>query len=91
MESLYQSGEQNMEIWEAQEAPLEEMRLETAAGRISGEYIYLYPPGIPFLVPGERIPEELFSELEELKADGFEVQGLTDYSCEKIHVVGDCK
>lgn len=91
MESLYQSGEQNMEIWEAQEAPLEEMRLETAAGRISGEYIYLYPPGIPFLVPGERIPEELFSELEELKAEGFEVQGLADYSCEKIHVVGDCK
>ena len=80
-----------MEIWEAQEAPLEEIWLATAAGRISGEYIYLYPPGIPFLVPGERIPEELFSELEELNAEGFEVQGLADYSCEKIRVVRDCK
>ena len=91
MESLYQPGEQKMEIWEAQEAPLEEIWLATAAGRISGEYIYLYPPGIPFLVPGERIPEELFSELEELNAEGFEVQGLADYSCEKIRVVRDCK
>lgn len=87
MEHLYQPGEQKMEIWQAQEAPLEELELQAAAGRISGEFVYLYPPGIPFLVPGERIPEELPLELTKLQDEGFDVEGLADYSCKMIRVV----
>ncbi len=34
--------------------------LEEAAGQICGEYIWAYPPGIPLLIPGERIPRELY-------------------------------
>ena len=30
---------------------------ESAAGCICGEYVYAYPPGIPILVPGERVGE----------------------------------
>lgn len=30
-----------------------------AAGRVSAEYIWCYPPGSPLIVPGERITEEL--------------------------------
>ena len=33
-----------------------------AAGRIAAEYLWAYPPGIPFVIPGERIPPH-FPEL----------------------------
>ena len=48
---------------------------EEAAGRISAEYIYLYPPGIPLLVPGETITEAFICKADTLAQCGFELQG----------------
>ncbi len=42
----------------------------SAAGKISGEYIYAYPPGIPLVVPGERLDEALLQYMEDLAALG---------------------
>ena len=39
--------------------PGEEIDIIKAAGRISLEYVWAYPPGIPLLVPGEIIPSWL--------------------------------
>lgn len=36
----------------------EELKPENAVGRISGEFIYGFPPGIPILLPGEVITED---------------------------------
>ena len=36
----------------------EEVSPENAVGRISGEFIYGFPPGIPLLMPGEVITED---------------------------------
>jgi arginine decarboxylase len=36
-------------------APAEEIPLEHAAGRIAAEMVSPYPPGIPRVLPGERI------------------------------------
>jgi len=44
-------------------------------GRISASMIIPYPPGIPFLVPGERITVAKLSQLEELLAAGATFQG----------------
>lgn len=52
------SGEVVCPIGEALDAPFEEVPEEAAAGRICAEYVFPYPPGIPVLVPGERIQEE---------------------------------
>ena len=56
-------------------------------GRISGEFLYLYPPGIPMIVPGEKIDGTLLKKLEGYKKKGFQFQGLRDYGGEKIEVV----
>jgi lysine decarboxylase len=40
---------------EAFYAPSERVRLESAAGRIAAEMLSPYPPGIPRVVPGQRI------------------------------------
>lgn len=47
-----------------------------AKGKISLEYAYLYPPGVPIIVPGERISEEAANLIQEYERMGFEIQGI---------------
>lgn len=63
---------------EVYEKTREVVPLTESAGRISAEYIYLYPPGIPLLVPGERISSELLAKLHEYQDKGLTLQGLID-------------
>ena len=37
---------------------------------VSDSYLWVYPPGIPLLLPGERITEEIKNHLEMLKNSG---------------------
>lgn len=46
-----------------------------AIGRIASSMIIPYPPGIPLLVPGEKITVAKLSQLEELLATGASFQG----------------
>jgi len=48
-----------------------------AAESIATEMIYIYPPGIPIVVPGERITEEVRAFINELKDKGYKVMGET--------------
>ena len=54
----------------------EALALEDSPGRLAGEFVNLYPPGIPLLVPGERITRELCSNLICLLQQGLPVQGI---------------
>ena len=54
---------------------------------ISGEFLMVYPPGIPILCPGEVITKDIIDYIEELKAAGLFVQGTEDTSIENIKVV----
>lgn len=47
-----------------------------ASGFISVEYAYLYPPGIPLIVPGERISLKAAEMLEKYNRMGFSIEGL---------------
>lgn len=83
------TGSENQEItiWEAENALQEKVLLTESAGHISGEYIYLYPPGIPLVVPGERIEEKVLRQLLQDKEMGYSLQGMEDYSMEYLWVV----
>ena len=48
----------------------EDKNLGQAAGRISGESVWAYPPGIPLILPGEQITEEFLSAVEKLRESG---------------------
>ena len=49
---------------------------EACEGRVSAEYAYIYPPGTPLLVPGERISREVIDILERYRALCFDIEGL---------------
>lgn len=49
--------------------------ISKAAGKISGEFIYAYPPGIPIIAPGERFTDKVLNSIEELLSCGVSVKG----------------
>lgn len=55
----------------------EEVLLREAAGRISADFINLYPPGIPLAVPGEKLTQALLDEIEMCLKKGFTVHGVS--------------
>jgi lysine decarboxylase len=61
--------------------------VDDAPGRVSAESIAGYPPGIPALLPGERITAELVAYLRELRDAGARLHGASDPSFETICVL----
>ncbi|MCI8465526.1 MAG: aminotransferase class I/II-fold pyridoxal phosphate-dependent enzyme [Lachnospiraceae bacterium] len=49
--------------------------LEACEGKVSGEFAYLYPPGVPLLAPGERITAQVLEVLKDNERQGLEVLG----------------
>ena len=64
------SAETVMTIAEAMERPSVSVLEESAAGAVSAEYLWAYPPGIPLIMPGERITDGLLCTLRALRAAG---------------------
>ena len=86
--SLYQlHPEVRMSLAQAWDAEKEEIPLSQAAGRIAGDFVNLYPPGIPVLVPGEQIEETHCRQLAEYLKEDLNVQGLIKDAGYRITVV----
>jgi arginine/lysine/ornithine decarboxylase len=78
---------QVMRISQAMDAESERCPLDECIGRTSGEFAYLYPPGIPLIVPGEQISGHFVKNVRRYLEQGFEVQGLSDQTSETVCVV----
>jgi arginine/lysine/ornithine decarboxylase len=62
------------------------VKLSEAAGMISCEMVSPYPPGIPVLLPGEIITNEIIKLIYFYKSKGIHINGLSDKSAEYIEV-----
>lgn len=63
---------------DAWDAPTETVLLENSAGKRAGDFVNLYPPGIPLLVPGERIDTQDIDMLRTLCEKNLPVQGIKE-------------
>ncbi|MGF9915012.1 aminotransferase class I/II-fold pyridoxal phosphate-dependent enzyme [Paenibacillus ehimensis] len=72
---------------EAFYAPAEEAWLEQACGRIISEFVYVYPPGIPILMPGQVITQEIVDYIKRHVEAGLPVKGPEDPDIQKVRVV----
>ncbi len=68
-------------------APQQALPLDESVGHISAELITTYPPGIPIIVPGEKITEEVIEYLKLEIAAGGRITGMADKSLRTIKVV----
>jgi arginine decarboxylase len=69
-------------------AAKETVSADNAIGRIAAEQITPYPPGIPVIVPGERITAELLEYLRSGLAAGMQLPDPADPSLQTMRVVG---
>ncbi len=78
-----------MNMAESMESVHEKLQLQCCAGRISGEFIYLYPPGIPIVAPGELVTKEIIEQVLNYKEMGFAVQGMADKKSNYLQVISE--
>ncbi|MFN8130366.1 MAG: amino acid decarboxylase [Solirubrobacteraceae bacterium] len=67
----------------------ETVDVDASVGRISSEAIAGYPPGIPAILPGERVTEEVIEYLRELARSGARLHGASDPTFRTIAVLRD--
>jgi arginine decarboxylase len=65
----------------------ETVPVDEAIGRISCESIAGYPPGVPALLPGERVTAEVVGYLRELRDAGARLHGAADPHFETVRVL----
>ena len=63
------------------------VKWEDCKGKISGEMIAPYPPGIPVIYNGERMSDEVWEFLTEYKARKGHLQGPSDPTLDTILVI----
>lgn len=68
-------------------AATETLPIEQASDRISAELVCSYPPGIPILMPGERITAVALEYLQTIQAQGGLMSGCADLGCQTLKVV----
>lgn len=68
-------------------APKKDVDFRECKGRIAGEMIAPYPPGIPCVLPGERIDETSYNYLQEIKVRQIPLHGIKDRNLNKIAVI----
>jgi arginine decarboxylase len=67
--------------------PQDVVPFERAEGRISAESLAAYPPGVPNVLPGERLTHETLAYISDSLAHGGLVRGASDRSLHTIRVV----
>ena len=71
-------------ICEAMDADTERTALQDTVGKVSAEFVYLYPPGIPIITPGEVFTDVIVEKIVAYKAAGLLVQGPADPDADVI-------
>jgi lysine decarboxylase len=65
----------------------EVVEFSAAQGRIAAESLAAYPPGVPNVLPGERLTAETLAYISDSLAHGGQVRGASDRSLKTIRVV----
>lgn len=76
-----------MKLADAMEMERKSMKLTECAGYISAEFIYLYPPGIPIVTPGEIVTPQIIKEILRYQDMGLPVQGMRDLEAGVLQVL----
>ena len=74
---LAQLPQKAFEPFESQRRRAVTVLFADAAGKTAMETIYAYPPGIPYIVPGEVISQSILEQLAQLLSNGVEVTSAT--------------
>ncbi len=60
---IFEAPERKLFAYECQDCKSTLTDFKSAVGKVSLEYIYAYPPGIPLIVPGEVLSQEIYDNI----------------------------
>ncbi len=63
------------------------VKIQDSIGKVSGEYIIPYPPGISLVSPGEIITQEIITYIQNGVKNGMIVNGINDKNLEYIEII----
>lgn len=75
-----------MNMRQAYYSQKEKLPIKEARGRISAEMLVPYPPGVPLVMPGEEITEDIITFLEKNRGK-ITFNGISDRNAEYIYVI----
>lgn len=84
---MYRENPRRMQIYQALDLPYREVPFDEAVGKMAADYVYLYPPGIPLIVPGEIITEEFIRYIRECRERKLNVEGQGNPAPGRIKIV----
>lgn len=87
IETLYGKRETVCSVYKAEQYGQKQIPLLKAVGEVAKDFVFLYPPGIPILVPGERISEDVIKKLKESKEKKLNLHGLCGERKDRINIV----
>lgn len=80
-------GPLEMSMRDAFLGPQEAVPFDAAEGRIACESLAAYPPGIPNVLPGERLTRETLDFIADTLAHGGKLRGASDRTLKTVRVV----
>lgn len=76
--ALGKKRESILPLWKAYDFAKESVGLKEAEHRIAADFVHLYPPGIPLIVPGDRIDRDFVESIMMYQQMGLTVMGLSE-------------
>ncbi|WP_129598697.1 aminotransferase class I/II-fold pyridoxal phosphate-dependent enzyme [Anaerophilus nitritogenes] len=61
--------------------------IRDSIGKVSGEYIIPYPPGIPIICPGEEITKQMIDQIMYMKKNKINIIGMKDASLQTLKII----
>ncbi len=83
--------ESKIPLFEAEKYKTVEMKTENCIGRISGDFIYAYPPGVPLITAGEVISDGVIKLISEYRNSGVSVYSSDGEITDKLKVRSSLK
>ncbi len=88
-QELKRTPECRLTIAQAMDEPRHRIAISDGEGMVSAEFVYVYPPGIPIVVPGEVLKRESINLIMKYKKLGLAVQGMEDEDSRELYVVNE--
>ena len=82
------TGIKKLEPFEVFDMDFKEVKLENSLGGISKDYIIPYPPGIPLILPGEEITEEVIQLINKYNKSSMSILGVNNNKVKIEYIYG---
>lgn len=69
--------------------PHHSVRADEAVGHMIGEYVWVYPPGVPLLIPGEQLDAAMLEHLVSLQTQGVAIQSTSGSAPGHFEIIMD--